>query len=47
MEIKTIKYRLDAAEQFDADVNKALSNGWILKKRYIAVNIVKRNMKAI
>lgn len=36
MEIKTIKYRLDAAGQFDADVNKALSNGWILKKRYIS-----------
>lgn len=36
MQIKTIKYRLDNAESFDNEVNEALSDGWILKKRYIS-----------
>lgn len=36
MQIKTIRYRLDNAEDFDNEVNEALSDGWILKKRYIS-----------
>lgn len=35
MQIKTIRYRLDDAEKFDEAVNKALSEGWILTKKYI------------
>ena len=35
MQIKTIKNRLDNNESFDKEVNKALSEGWILTKRYI------------
>lgn len=35
MQIKTIRYRLDNAEQFDEAVNKALSEGWSLTKRYL------------
>ena len=33
MQIKTIKFRLDASEEFDKAVNKALSEGWSLVKR--------------
>lgn len=36
MQIKTIRYRLDNVESFDEAVNAALSDGWILKKRYIS-----------
>ena len=35
MQIKTIKKRLDYSDIFDAEVNEALVEGWILKKRYI------------
>lgn len=35
MQIKTIRYRLDNAEKFDEAVNKALSEGWSLTKRYL------------
>ena len=33
MQIKTIEFRLDASEEFDEAVNKALSEGWSLVKR--------------
>ena len=33
-QIKTIRNRLDKAEQFDEDVNEALADGWYLVKRY-------------
>lgn len=36
MEIKTVRDRLDNADAFDAEVNQALAEGWILKKRYIS-----------
>ena len=35
MLIKTIKNRLDNNKSFDKEVNEALSEGWILTKRYI------------
>ena len=35
MQIKTIRRRLDNAEAFDEEVNKALSEGWSLTKRYL------------
>lgn len=35
MQIKTFSYRLDNFEDFDREVNKAIADGWILKKRYI------------
>lgn len=35
MQIKTIRYRLDSVEKFDEAVNKALSEGWSLTKRYL------------
>lgn len=35
MEIKTIKNRIDNEDDFDKAVNKALAEGWTLKKRYI------------
>lgn len=36
MKIKTIKNRLDNAEDFDRDVNAAIEEGYILKKRYLS-----------
>ena len=36
MQIKTIKYRLNFAEDFDRMVNEALADGWILAKRYLS-----------
>lgn len=36
MEIKTIQYLVGSEEKFDAEVNEALSEGWILDKRYIS-----------
>lgn len=36
MEIKTIKYRLDNASDFDKEINEILKNGFTLKKRYLA-----------
>lgn len=36
MEIKTIVSLLDSENYFDMQVNKALKEGWILKKRYIS-----------
>lgn len=36
MEIKTIKCRLDYAEDFDRLVNETLADGWILDKRYLS-----------
>ena len=35
MKIKTIRWRLDAAEQFDEEVNAALAEGWHLTKREV------------
>lgn len=35
MEIKTIVTRLDSAEKFDEEVNKALNDGWTLMKREV------------
>lgn len=35
MEIKTIVWRLDNAEDFDKSVNEAIAEGWLLDKRYI------------
>ena len=35
MQIKTIKNRLDNNEDFDIEVNKALSEGYILTKRAV------------
>ena len=35
MQIKTFTYRLDNFKDFDREVNKAIADGWILKKRYI------------
>lgn len=37
MQIKTIKNRLDNAEEFDTDVNKALSEGYLLTRRTIII----------
>ena len=34
MQIKTIRNRLDNANDFDEVVNEALADGWTLKKRY-------------
>lgn len=36
MKIKTIRNRLDNAEDFDRDVNAAIEEGYILKKRYLS-----------
>ena len=36
MEIKTIQYLVGYEDKFDAEVNRALSEGWILDKRYIS-----------
>lgn len=36
MKIKTIKNRLDNAEDFDRDVNAAIEEGYIFKKRYLS-----------
>lgn len=36
MKIKTIVTRLDDSNSFDKYVNKALLEGWTLKKRYIS-----------
>ena len=33
MQIKTIEYKFDCAEQFDEAVNKALADGWVLVRR--------------
>lgn len=35
MQIKTIKFKIDAAEAFDNEVNRALENGWALTKREV------------
>ena len=35
-QIKTIVERRDFPEVFDSKVNKALSNGWVLIRRYIS-----------
>lgn len=35
MQIKTIKNRLDNAKAFDSEVNTAISEGWVLKKRLV------------
>lgn len=35
MEIKTIRYKLDFAEDFDRKVNEALAAGWRLTKREV------------
>ena len=35
MKIKTIRWRLDQAEQFDGELNKALADGYQLVKRAI------------
>lgn len=35
MKIKTIRWRLDAAEKFDEAVNAALEEGWMLTKREV------------
>ena len=35
MKIKTIKNRLDNNDYFDEEVNKALSEGWVLTKRIV------------
>ena len=35
MQIKTITNRIDNNKSFDIDVNEALSEGWVLVKRYI------------
>lgn len=32
-QIKTVTVRIDAAEQFDKEVNEALTEGWMLIKR--------------
>lgn len=34
-QIKTIRSRLDNAKDFDTEVNRALRDGWELKKRRI------------
>lgn len=36
MEIKTIQYLVGREDKFDDEVNWALSEGWILNKRYIS-----------
>jgi hypothetical protein len=35
LQIKTIKYQLNAAETFDEKVNAALAEGWTLTKREV------------
>lgn len=35
MQIKTIRFRLDNGNDFDATVNSHIRDGWTLKKRYI------------
>lgn len=35
LQIKTIRNRLDNPVYFDKEVNTALSDGWILKKRTV------------
>ena len=40
MEIKTITYALHCNTEFDAEVNKALSEGWILSKREPLIDIL-------
>lgn len=35
MQIKTIIFKIDAAEAFDNEVNQALENGWALTKREV------------
>lgn len=35
LQIKTIKYQLDAAKTFDEKVNAALADGWKLTKREV------------
>lgn len=37
MQIKTIRTRIDSATTFDKEVNDALKDGWILKKREVIV----------
>ena len=32
--IKTLRYQLDYAEEFDKIVNEALADGWYLVRRY-------------
>ena len=32
--VKTIRYKIDYAEDFDEKVNEALAEGWYLVKRY-------------
>ena len=38
MEIRTVKNRLDNAENFDEEVNELLSKGFELKKRYLSIS---------
>lgn len=43
MQIKTVRHRLDNADQFDQEVNDALRDGWTLSKRSVINPIAQSN----
>lgn len=47
MEIRTVKNRLDNAEDFDKEVNELLSKGFKLKKRYLSVSPIEGSYRML